>query len=80
MAGPLDRPAGPPGPYGSGSFGQTGGRGEIGSDGRVHYTDYWDGFHVSWDEGKGGISGVHSTIHDLGVRIEYSTDNRGNPR
>lgn len=80
MPGSFDRHAGPPGPYGTGSFSQIGDSGQINSDGRVHYTDYWDGFHVSWDEWRYGVSGVHSTIHALGVKIEYPTDNRGNRR
>ncbi|MBU0570299.1 hypothetical protein KKB40_06030 [Patescibacteria group bacterium] len=80
MCGPFG-PPGPPGPRSTGEFGQLGGSGQVGPDGRVHYTDYRDGFHTSWDEGHDGVADVHSTIHGIpGVTIQHPTDNRGNPR
>lgn len=66
------------GPYKSGEDGMVGGKGEW-KDGKVHYTDYKDGSHTSWDEKNGEVSGVHSTDHGTGDITNHPTDNRGNP-
>lgn len=66
-----------PGPYDSGN-GNRGGGASIGPDG-IHYTDYNNGSHNSWNENHGNVSDIHSTNHDPRRINDNPADNRGNP-
>lgn len=66
-----------PGPYDSGN-GNRGGRSSLGPNG-IHYTDYRDGGHNSWDENHGDVSRIHSTDHSNDKKTNYPADKRGNP-
>jgi hypothetical protein len=52
------------GPAGAGEQGVPGGgSGTTQEDGSVHYTDWGEGSHSSYDEKGGEVSGEHTTEH-----------------
>lgn len=55
-------------PEGQSVNGQAGAFGNIPLNGNPseHVTMFGDGWHRSWDNGPGGMSGDHSTIHRPG--------------
>lgn len=44
-------------------------------DGHMHYTNYNNGYHTSYDDdGRGNISNVHSTDHSTREKTQHGSD------
>jgi hypothetical protein len=43
----------------------------------IHYSNYSDSSHTSWDEdSKGNVSNVHSTNHDTREKTQHCSDDK----